>query len=118
MTFDYIIGCNESQKIGAVLQQNGVKRYNYKGASDLFKRYYDLACDPWQLTGDEKQAERRQFMHAVTRRNGIKLYIDFLYYLIDEARPCEDQKSRCFDFDYERQLENLIYEIKTFKGTM
>lgn len=89
-------------------------KYNYTGAAALWTEYCNICCEPWQLSRDEWQKERRQFMRAVTRHIDIKLYIDYIYELIDEARPVETAKSRCYDFKYENDLENLIWKIKTF----
>ena len=93
-----------------------VVKYNYKGAAALWDEYYNLCCDPWDLCGIDIQQERRYFMRAVTRHIDIKVYIDHIYGLIDDARPVDGVKSRCFDFEYERQLENIIYKIKTFSN--
>jgi len=89
-------------------------KYDYTGAAALWNKYYNLCIDDMSFCGQEKQQERRYFMRAVTRHIDIKLYIDFIYELIDSARPLEDQKSRVYDFEYERALEALIWEIKTF----
>ena len=95
-------------------------KYDYTGAAALWSEFYNLACDPWDFDTLERQQIRREFMRAVTRHTDIKVYIDHLYELIDMARPVPDAKSRCYDFDYERGLENMIYNIKTFykKGVL
>ena len=89
-------------------------KYNYKKAAALWDQYYNLCVDPWTLGDVERQRERRAFMRAVTRHIDIKLYIDYIYELIDEARPAEGIKSRCFDFERENALEDLISDIKLF----
>ena len=89
-------------------------KYNYTGAAALWDEYYNLCCDPWTLGRDERQLERRYFMRAVTHHVDIKEYIDYIYELIDDARPIEEAKSRCFDFEYERELEDMIWKIKSF----
>lgn len=93
-------------------------KYNYKSASELWDKYYDLACDPWTFGDVEKQQERRYFMRAVTRCEDIKLYTDYIQMLIEEARPVEDAKSRCFDFKYERELEELKQSIILFSHSI
>jgi len=100
-----MITCKKSAK--------NVIKYDYVNASKLWDRYIDIICD-MSLTSAELQPERRHFLRAVTRHIDIKIYIDYLYELIDAARPADTEKSRCFDFEYERDIENLIYDIKTF----
>ena len=54
-------------------------KYNYKKASELFKKYFDLCVDPWTLTDTEKQEGRRYFLRAVTRQNeDLSDIIDFI----------------------------------------
>lgn len=87
-------------------------KYNYQAAAELWDRYNDLCVCDMSLCGLEMQRTRRQFMHDVTRRENLKIYIDYVYYTIDELKPIDSAKSRVFDFEYERALEQLIYDIK------
>ena len=91
-------------------------KYNYTGAAALWTRFFYTVSDPWDLDNTEKQKARRDFMRALTRRDGLKMYIDIIYDRIDDARPLETAKSRVYDFNYEKELENLIYSLKTFEG--
>lgn len=90
-------------------------KYNYKGVAALWDEYFDLCVCDMSFCGQEKQQERRQFMRTITRKDeDIKLYLDYITEQIENARPVEGVKSRCFDFEYERQLEELKYKIVNF----
>ena len=90
-------------------------RYDYTGAAALVDEYYDLLVDPWELDENEKRQERREFMRNITRGDK-KLYTDYARQCIIDYRPIEDAKSRCYDFEYERQIESLIDKIDSFGG--
>lgn len=89
-------------------------KYNYKGAAALWDDYFDLCVCDMSFCGQEKQQERRQFMRAITHNEDIKIYLDYITESISDARPVEGAKSRCFDFEYERQLEELKHKIVIF----
>lgn len=87
-------------------------RYNYKGAAALWSEYFNLAV-AYPLDDNERQAARREFMRGVVQGDS-KQYTDYIKELIEEARPVEGSKSRCFDFEYENELESLRRRIFTF----
>ena len=93
-------------------------KYNYKGAAALWDKYYNTFCDPWTFDTIERQQERRHFLRFLTRdiKAEKKLYIDFINNDILECRPVKDAKSRCFDFEAEREKETIKQEIIDFKG--
>ena len=91
--------------------------YNYKKASEIYQRFFDLCCDPWTLSSEEKQRERRNFMHTLTRKEDATIYINY----IEEEKdyvcvPCEGLKSRMWDFDSMREYDSLIDEIRNFEN--
>lgn len=92
-------------------------KYNYTGAAALWDRYYDTICDPWTLGTYEKQTERRIFMHELTRGN-FSEYIDYVKQEIEYILPSKEAKSRCFDFELIKQYEDLITEMRSFKGVI
>ena len=94
-------------------------KYNYKKASEVFKRFYDLCVDPWTLSDSEKQQDRRNFMRALTHgyKEDIEMYLDF----IKEEKECvcvpvEGVKSRMWDFDLMREYDNLINDIMVYQN--
>ena len=91
-------------------------KYNYKKASEIYKAYFDTFCDCWNDTKEEIRKERRTFMRSLTRLNksDIDFYIKFALQVIEEMRPIEDAKSRCYDFEYEREAEKIIDDIRNF----
>ena len=89
-------------------------KYNYKGAAALWDEYYTLCVDPWELGDTEKQQERRYFMRAITRGEDIAIYTNHITETIEEMRPVKDAKSRCFDFKYENDLNELKARIERF----
>lgn len=93
-------------------------KYDYAGAAALWDEYYDKCCDPWTLGSDEKQEERRYFMYAMTRRVDLDLYINYINELIDYIKPAEGLKSRCFDFEAEKEYTTIIDKIKSFSGVI
>ena len=101
MTYDYIIGSETSQELG-----KSIKRYDYQGAADLFKRYYALCCEPWEFDDYEIQYSRRDFLRAVTRRERLKSYLDIIYNEIDNTNDAGDIE----------KLYRLIWDIKQFRG--
>ena len=91
--------------------------YNYKKASDVYRKFIDLCVDPWTLTDEEKQKDRREFMWCLTRGEDMSNYLEY----IEETRecvciPCEGLKSRMWDFDMMRKFDALIQEIKNFRN--
>ena len=90
-------------------------KYNYKGAAALWDEYLDLCICDMSFCGQEKQQERRQFMRTITRKDeDIKLYLDYITEQIENARPVEGAKSRCFDFKLENDLNELKAKIERF----
>ena len=91
-------------------------KYNYKKASELFKKDFDLCVDPWTLTDTEKQEGRRFFLRAVTRQNeDLSDIIDFIENERDcVCVPCPSDKSQVWDFDEMRKYNDLIEEIRNF----
>ena len=89
-------------------------RYNYTSAAALWDEYYNLCIDPWTISSNERQQERRQFMYNLTRGIDKQIYIDYIKECIIDYRPIEGAKSRVFDFEYERQMQNIINKIETF----
>ena len=83
-------------------------KYNYKGAAELFKRYFDLVCEPWAVDDYEIQYSRRDFLRAVTRRERLKPYLDNIYNEIDNTNSAE----------LVEKLYILIWDIKQFKGVI
>ena len=94
-----------------------ITKYDYKTASEIFSEYYNLVVDPRTLSDDEIQKGRRDFMRALTRHDS-KLYTDYLREEIENYRPVDDAKSKCFDFDYERKIEDLINKMENFGGVL
>lgn len=93
-------------------------KYNYKGAAALWNEYETTCiCYP-HFDGVERQEERRRFLRALTRENAHdkQIYIDFIKQNIEDARPVEDAKNRVYDFDYEREQEEIAQKIIDFKG--
>ena len=87
-------------------------KYNYKKASDLFNKYFDMCCDPWTVTEDEKRCYRREFMWSVTRGE-VSEYIDYIKEQIQNVcRPYDIHG--CYDFQLEKQYTDLIDEIVNF----
>ena len=92
-------------------------KYNYKGAAALWNEYFDLCVCDMSFCGQEKQQERRQFMRTITRKSeDIKIYLDYITEQIENARPVKDAKSRCFDFESEKQLEQLKLKLLDFEN--
>ena len=89
-------------------------RYNYTGASDLFKLYYETRVDPWELDENERRTERREFMRCVTRGD-IKQYLDYVNECLEDVRPVADAKSRCYDFELMRDYEQVKQAIIDFR---
>lgn len=94
-------------------------KYNYKKASEVFERFYNLCCDPWTLGSDEKQQERRNFMRALTRdyKEDKEMYVNY----IKEEKECvcvpvEGVKSRMWDFDLMREYDSIIDAIVSFQN--
>ena len=102
MTFDYIIGCKESQKIGSSLKR---PKYNYKKAGALFDRMFDIISDmPEYMDRYNRQKERRYFMRELTRDGDMTTYFDVITDYITE-----------FATDAERaKLEKIALEIVLF----
>lgn len=89
--------------------------YNYKKASEIFKRFFDLCVDPWTLTDTEKQQNRREFMWCLTRKADMSNYLEYIEEVKENVCvPCEGMKSRMWDFDSMREYDSLIEEIKNF----
>ena len=99
--------------IQTLSDSDNMLKYNYTGAAALWDEYYNIVCDPWTLASDEKQKERRCFMRSITRGD-CKQYINYIDEMIEEARPIQDAKSRCYDFEYEKELEKIKHKIFTF----
>lgn len=92
-------------------------KYNYKVAAALWDEYFDLCVCDMSFCGQEKQQERRQFMRTITRKDeDIKIYLDYITEQIENARPVEGVKSRCFDFESEKQLEQLKLKLLDFEN--
>ena len=92
-------------------------KYNYKKASEIFRKFFDLCCDPWTLSDDEKQQERRLFMRELTRKEDMTNYLDY----IQETKECvcipfENAKSKVWDFDLMREYDSLAAEIANFNN--
>jgi hypothetical protein len=91
-------------------------KYNYKKASDIFKRYYELICNPWDFDDNERQTTRRGFMRALTRHDMdyLKLFVNCIE---DEKRNVcitETNTSRFYDFDMMKIYNQLISDIINF----
>lgn len=93
-------------------------KYNYKGAAALWQEYFDLCVCDMSFGGVEKQQERRYFMRAITHNEDIKIYLNYIDENIADARPVEGVKSRCFDFNYERELEALKRKLVLFSHSI
>ena len=89
-------------------------KYNYTGASDLFKLYFDTMVDPWELDENERRQARRDFMRDVTRGD-ISQYINYIDECLEDVRPVEDAKSRCFDFELMRDYEQVKQALIDFR---
>ena len=90
-------------------------KYNYTGAAALWDKLYNLCFDPWQF--DDRQKERRYFMHELTRGNYSET-VEYLKQEIEYILPVSDAKSRVYDFDLIAQYEDLIHKIVMFKGVL
>ena len=90
-------------------------KYDYTGAADLWKRYYNTVCDPWTLSTDEKQTERRVFMYELTRGNSSE-YAGYIKQEIRDILPSPTAKSRVYDFELIKIYEDLLEDLQTFKG--
>lgn len=105
--------------IGSLIATYEATKYNYKKASEIFERFYDLCCDPWTMGDDEKQTERRCFMRALTRKDEelIKTYTDYAddtkHYVCD---PHPSDKSKVWDFEQMREYDELINDIVNFEN--
>jgi len=77
----------------------------------LFERIYDEVCDPWTLTEDEKEAERKCFYEAL-ETGDIEDYVKS----IEVTRDCIcrpfDGVHGCYDFEEMRKFDDLISELK------
>lgn len=91
-------------------------KYNYKGASALWDKYYDLCVEPWTCGDTEKQEARRDFLRALTHGEDVTIYTDYVQECLDNIRPVEDAKSRCYDFELEKKYTDLIEELTDFYG--
>lgn len=93
-------------------------KYNYAGAAALWDEYFDLCiCDMGFCGTDEAQQERRFFMRTITRKDeDIKLYLDCIKERIEDIKPIDGLKSRCFDFESEKQLEQLKLKLLNFEN--
>lgn len=92
-------------------------KYNYKNAAKIWDRYYNLCIDNWSCGDSEKQQARRDFMRCLTRKTDLDVYIDYIREQIDYIKPIPGAKSRIYDFEYEKQLEELIQDIENFYNT-
>lgn len=93
-------------------------KYDYTGAAALWDEYETTCiCYP-HFDGVERQEERRRFLRALTRENAHdkQIYIDFIKQNIEDARPVADAKNRFYDFDWEREQEEIAQKIIDFKG--
>ena len=85
MTFDYIIGSEESLKAGKAL------KHNYKKAGILFDTLVRLTFDMADtLDYDTRQKERRYFMHNITWGKDISCYLDIITDYIKEFATPEE----------------------------
>lgn len=90
--------------------------YNYKKASLLWNRLLEYVFD-FSCSSDEMQRERRFFLYTLTRKTSdISIYVDYLKNEIFERRPCENAKSRVYDFNVENDIMNLIDDITNFNN--
>ena len=93
-------------------------KYDYKGAAALWDEYETTCiCDP-HFDGYERRTERREFLRALTHNDPMykKMIVDFILENIENARPVEDAKSRCYDFIYEREQKQIMQKVIDFKG--
>lgn len=92
--------------------------YNYTKAAKIFDDMFNLCCNPWTLSDDEKQQARRDFMRALTRgdADAIKSFIDFVTDEKTAVCSYETEKTRFYDFDMMREYDDIINAIKNFKN--
>ena len=77
----------------------------------LFERMYDAVCDPWTLTEDEKEEEKKCFFEALNSGD-IADYVES----IEETRDCICRPfgvHGCYDFEEMRKFDCLIEELKS-----
>ena len=77
----------------------------------LFERIYNEVCDPWTLTDDEKEQEKKNFYDAL-ESGDIWDYVRS----IEETRDCvcrPDGVHGCYDFEEMRKFDCLIEELKS-----
>lgn len=93
-------------------------KYDYKGAAALWDEYDRECITDMSFCGIERQQERRYFLRALTREDADakQIYIDFIKQNIEDARPVEGAKNRFYDFDWEREQEEIAQKIIDFKG--
>ena len=76
----------------------------------LFERIYDEVCDPWTMTEDEKEEEKKCFFKAL-ETGDIWDYVKS----IEETRDCvckpSDGVHGCYDFEEMRKFDCLIEEL-------
>lgn len=76
----------------------------------LFERMYNEVCDPWTLTDDEKEQERKQFYECLNLGD-VHEYIESIEEIRDSiCRP--DGVHGCYDFEEMRKFDDLINELK------
>lgn len=76
----------------------------------LFERMYNEVCDPWTLTDDEKEQERKHFYECLDLGD-VHEYIES----IEETRDsiCRPEGVHgCYDFEEMRKFNDLINELK------
>ena len=89
--------------------------YNYKEAGRIYDKYHDMFCDPYQFDRYENQRYRRIFMRELTRGSDMQEYIDYAEEVKDQlCYPYPNAKSKCYDFELEKECDAIIDQIKSF----
>lgn len=75
----------------------------------LFERMYNEVCDPWTLTDDEKEQERKHFYECLDLGD-VHEYIESIEEMRDSiCRP--EGVHGCYDFKEMRKFDCLIEEL-------
>ena len=91
-------------------------KYNYVKAAKIFDDFFNLCIDPWQITDDEKQTNRREFMHELTRGGDMSQYLE---YIENEKRNVcidDDGRNKYFDFDLMKSYDAIRDAIINFNN--